>query len=216
MGSDGNDDAAAVGLRGVSIKRLLLLVVAAGMLLSACSLQESAITHFSACPGINSNFDFGSAPDVEGAEIVQIARSGKYIVEQLGEPLAQGGHDPASVIHLLRTQDTCGEHDLVVFVEGDGLCALVLGRDFSGSTCLEGEQLEVPAVFNVPTGDPAFGEALAVHVPKTTRHVVAASGGRTIAAFPVNGWILIVTDDGSETLTIVDQDLTEVLIDPTP
>jgi hypothetical protein len=198
------------------MKRLLLLVVAAGMLLGACSPQESAITHFSACPGINSDFDFGSTPDVTGAEIVQIARPGKYIVEQLGEPLARGGHDPASVVHLLRTDDTCGEHDLVAFVEGDGLCALVLGRDFSGSTCLEGEQLEVPAVFNVPTGDPAFGEALAVHVPKTTRHVVAASGGRTIAAFPVNGWVLIVTDDGSETLTIVDQDLTEVVIDPTP
>jgi hypothetical protein len=198
------------------MKRLFLVVAAAGLLLSACSLQESAITHFSACPGINSNFDFGSAPDVDGAEIVQIARPGKYIVEQLAEPLAEGGHDPASVVHLLRTDDTCGEHDLVVFVEGDGLCALVLGRDFSGSTCLEGSDLEVPAVFNVSTGDPAFGEALAVHVPKNTRHVVAASGGRTIAAFPVNGWVLVVTDDGPDTLTIVDQDLTSVVIDPTP
>lgn len=187
------------------MKRFVALLVLA-LALAGCSGQESEIDHFSACPGINSNFDFGNTPEVDGADIVQNARTGKYIIEQVSGALAAEGHEPTAITHLLRTDDTCGEHDLIVFVQDGGLCAAVLGRDFIGTECLVGQELTIPAIFDVPTGDPAYGQALAIHVPPTTRHVLAPSGGRTVAAFPVNGWALVVTFDGVDELTIVDTD----------
>ncbi len=187
------------------MKRIVPLLVLA-LVLAGCSRNESEIDHFSACPGIESNFDFGAIPDVDGADIVQNARSGKYIIEQLSAVMADNGHTPTQITHLLRTEDTCGEHDLVVFVEDGGLCAMVLGRDFVGFECLVGQDLAIPAIFDVPTGDPAYGQALAIHVPPTTRHILAPTGGRTVAAFALNGWALVVTYDGVTEFTIVDID----------
>ncbi|NND85427.1 MAG: hypothetical protein HKN46_09795 [Acidimicrobiia bacterium] len=180
--------------------RSLLSLLVLSLVLAACSPNEEPLTGLRNCDVLEAGKDYGTSLDLPEAETELFSRPGRYIGAQAA--FVSGLAEP--VFHVSRSNGPCGQHDLFVSVSESGWCAVVVGRDWDRSVCVD--DLSTSTWTQVEVAD-AGGWVTLVRAPGAeVTHTLFGTSVGTVAAFVRDGFALAVLPEQVTSIEIVEFD----------
>lgn len=169
-----------------------MTVAVLGLVAAGCTLGETELAGRFICWPLEADDSFGRTREIPEADIELFSRPGRHEEVTQALVLEPLGVATDGVTHVQRTNGPCGEHDVFVRIVDDEHCITVVGRQWWDQVCRE--TLGGETVFDLDLGE-AEGHGVLLLVGSDVADVLADSGGFTLGAFPVDGYVLLTSPE---------------------